>query len=66
MADILTAQTYQDELYTPASQTPQPAPQFHQQQQQQQYDPNFGYPQQQQPQQQQPQQGGHAWFDTDL
>jgi len=67
MADILTAQTYQDELYTPASQTPQPQPTYHQQQQQQ-YDPNFGYVQQQQPppQQQQPQGGGHAWFDTDL
>lgn len=67
MADILTAQTYQDELYTPASQTPQPQPAYHpqQQQQQQQYDPNFGYVQQQQ-QQQQPQGGGHAWFDTDL
>lgn len=65
MADILTAQTYQDELYTPAAQTPQPAPQYHQQQQ---YDPNFGYMQQQQQQQpqQQPQGGGHAWFDTDL
>lgn len=63
MADILTAQTYQDELYTPASQTPQPAPQYHQQQ----YDPNFAYmQQQQQQQQQQPQSGGHAWFDTDL
>lgn len=69
MADILTAQTYQDELYTPSSQTPQPA--YHQQQQQppppqqqqQQYE-NFGYQQQQQ--QQQPQSGGHAWFDTDL
>jgi len=64
MADILTAQTYQDELYTPGSQTPQPGPQYHNQQ----YDPNFAYiqQQQQQQQQQQPHGGGHAWFDTDL
>ena len=66
MADILTSQAYQDEMYTPGGGTPQPS---HPQ------DPQYGgYPQGYSPHdnsgygygQPPPQQGGHAWFDTDL